>query len=158
MRDPQASRAYAWEWACEAGHGRSQLAAGTCKSIIKWACHLYGVHSPEVQVSDSPKAQASKYLPDDDRIFLASRHRTPFLCLHEASHAIVHKYYGETVHDHGPEWLGVYCYLICKLQLAQPTYLRQSLRYMGLRALPTAAAQPRALRKRAKKKARTRRA
>jgi len=150
--DSQRTRVYAWEWASEQLND-TPLSRTSCERIVRYACALYGVPTPSVQVCESTHGRKSYYDELRNHIKLVYKHRTPLACLHEAAHAITSRYYGNAVQDHGPEWLGIYCWLILHMGLARPKWLRLSLKNAGLKAKPTRIVAPYKLKRMRKKRA-----
>lgn len=154
MLDKQAMRVYGWEWACE-NYDNNPLGKKACRDYIVWACGLYDTPPPSTDIFDANYKAGSSYNHDTHHIRLVRRHRTGALCLHEAAHAIIWRHFGATVEDHGPEWLGIYCYLLARAKIAHAKWIEQSLQGTKLRAWPAHKASPKALIRRAKKKSRS---
>lgn len=109
--DPQVKPLYKWEAAN--GWDDSTISFNKSKSLIIWACKIYNVEPPKVQL------HTTRLLPwscSDENIISMQRDKylnVP-ISLHEASHHIVNKLYGARPQDHGPTFLRIYLDLLIR--------------------------------------------
>lgn len=130
--DPQRHRVYAmedcwreWSWNT---HTLFDL-----RQLVKTACHKYGVKTPRVT---QHKVNSMSYcIPTEDVISfqaVASRPgrggKNRATALHEVAHYIVYLYFGESVQDHGPTFMGVYLWLLAEAQVAPQAALEAACR------------------------------
>lgn len=114
--DPQRLRVYNME----ASIGYSDVNAysiAAARSWVRWACTKYGVKPPKV--SKAPKGATMSYCKaKGDKVWIAliPAHQNTLSALHESAHAICERLYGaaywDNLQSHGPEWLGIYFWLV----------------------------------------------
>lgn len=132
MTDSQKQAVYDWEdsfW----GWYHNVVPLKKCREVIQFASGLYGVEPPTVR--SHRKVSMSWSIPQYRRISLQSvGQKGPTYgglniptALHEVSHQIVWDYYGDTVEDHGPEFVGVYVWLLSEAGMAPAAALYASL-------------------------------
>ena len=130
MKDPQKKKVYAWEdswW----GWNRSTVSYLECQRVIRRACRLFKV-KPPIVIEHSGR-RYSEYDPETDTISMRSEKELNIpISLHEATHAIIWKLYGEKVQDHGPEFVGVYLWLLAEFQVAPAAAIFPSAETAGL--------------------------
>jgi len=73
-------------------------------------------------------------MDDGSLICFKHRHKNPAVALHEAAHYICDRVHGPHLQDHGPSWLGIYCYLLVAFRVAPAQALLAELRSRKLRA------------------------
>jgi hypothetical protein len=121
MKDPQKKKVYAWEdswW----GWDRSTISFQESQRIIQRACRLYRVRAPKIV--EHLGRNSSEYDPNTDTISMRSEWElNPAISLHEAAHAIIWKLYGDSVQDHGSEFMGIYLWLLEKFKIASRSAL-----------------------------------
>lgn len=107
--DRQGKRVYKWEQSW--GQFTEQtLSRDGVREWAKWAYRKFGfLRVPRIIFDDK---SFSEYKPDGDFLSFTHSHRNIGIVLHEVSHAITTRMYGVTVEDHGPEFMGVYLYLL----------------------------------------------
>jgi hypothetical protein len=133
--DRQQKRAYAWEGTfrsfCERTTTRREV-----RRIIKAACRLYRIPPPVVQfrsmAGGAKMRLSSDYDPSVHTITMGFTDCNHAIACHETAHAITDELY-ENVEDHGPEWLGIYLYLLEWCGVAPRTALRTSAKAAGLK-------------------------
>jgi hypothetical protein len=109
---------------------REYLGLNSCRALVKWACDLYDVKYPKV--SQHHKPHYSLAIPKKNLISMWVEQRNHAIVLHEAAHHILHELHGNDFHDHGPEWLGIYMYLLEQAKLAPKIALTSSALEHGL--------------------------
>lgn len=136
-RDPQKEALYDWEDEWKAWNVNS-ISLAHCRRIIRTACRYFKVQVPKVR---QHKEWASSWcIPEYDTISMQGAARgvdgggkNPATAIHEATHQIVWKIYGDKPHDHGPTFLGIYMWLLEKARIAPATALHASARAHGLK-------------------------
>lgn len=122
MIDSQKQKVYDWEdsfW----GWDRNLVTLKKCREVIRFAAGLYGIEPPSVR--SHHKVEISYSIPQSREISLQSKGSQPGrgglnypTALHEVTHQIIWDYYGNTVEDHGPQFAGVYSWLLQKAGIA----------------------------------------
>lgn len=135
--DPQKARLYAWEdsfW----GWNYNLVKLGKCREVIRFAANLYGIKPPSVR--SHHKISMSWSIPQSREISLQSKGSIPGkgglnypTALHEVTHQIIWDYYGKAVQDHGPEFVGVYLWLLAQAGIVPYEALTESLDQAGIR-------------------------
>lgn len=138
MTDSQKQAVYDWEdsfW----GWDRNLVQLKKCREVIRFAANLYGIEAPSVR--SHRKVEISYSIPQSREISLQSKGSQPGkgglnypTALHEVSHQIIWDYYGNTVEDHGPQFVGVYTWLLAKAGIVPGGALRKSVEYAGIRS------------------------
>jgi hypothetical protein len=134
--DPQKTKLYAWEdsfW----GWNFNLVKLSKCREVIRFAAHLYGIKPPSVR--SHHKVSMSWSIPQSREISLQSKGSNAVkgglnypTALHEVTHQIIWDYYGASVQDHGPEFVGVYIWLLAQAGIAPYEALTASLRQAGI--------------------------
>lgn len=111
--DPQKDAVYAWQWKWyDWNHG--ELSKDGVRQWVKWAYKkkFRFTKMPRIKF---PKTGKCSY-HDGEKALLAFvyEHRNVPMVLHETAHAICFILYGATVEDHGPEFMGIFLYLLEK--------------------------------------------
>lgn len=114
-----------WPEACS-----DSLTIGQCQTLIRLACAAYGLAAPPVKYDKT--AKISYCYADGSGIYLVKTQRNKFVALHEATHFICDKIYGQEPEDHGFEFQGVYFFLLSKAELAPLCALKASVKERGL--------------------------
>lgn len=137
--DPQKARLYAWEdsfW----GWNYNLVKLSKCREVIRFAANLYGVAPPSVR--SHHKVSMSWSIPQSREISLQSKGSVPGkgglnypTALHEVTHQIIWDYYGASVQDHGPEFVGVYMWLLAQAGIVPYDALAESLEHENIDSL-----------------------
>lgn len=130
MKDRQAERLYRWEESWRDWNRQTQTLVDARK-FVRTACAKYSVKPPTV-VSHR-HTELPFYMPVVARISFNKKYRNPAIALHEAVHHIIYVLLGETVEDHGREFVGVYLWLLDNAGIAPRIALEASARAVGLR-------------------------
>lgn len=138
--DPQKALLYAWEdsfW----GWNYNLVKLGKCREVIRFAANMYGIKPPSVR--SHRKVSMSWSIPQSREISLQSKGSIPGkgglnypTALHEVTHQIIWDYYGTTVQDHGPEFVGVYMWLLSQAGIVPYEALTASLDAAGIAYQP----------------------
>lgn len=100
---------------------------------VRLACELYDV-APPARIIFPEFADSSHYDSKLDKIRLVPTHRNHMVVLHEASHCIAHRLYGEkAVKKHGSKWLGIYTWLLEHYDVMPKSAIMASLKKHSLR-------------------------
>ncbi len=139
------NRVYRWEDGWTDWQRRTLTLAQT-RDYVRRACKLYHVTPPPVRrgVKTEAETEDPKYV-----IFLET-HQNPASALHESAHIICDAIFGVKLHDHCPEWLGIYLWLLEEFKVAPRLALHSSIAALGLSWWPASAVSPSALRNRAR--------
>lgn len=143
MADRQKTRVYRWErmWA---DWNVKSLNAPQIRKYTDWVCHLYGLEPLALLLAKNDRGW-SWYRDETRTIRLLKTHQNTAVCLHELAHAVIAEYF-PAAEDHGPEWLGVYLWLLREANLAPDSALHASLKEQGLRWKPLHKSSPKYLR------------
>lgn len=114
-----------WPEACA-----DSLTLRQCGELIKLACAAYGFKAPPVRLDKT--AKLSYCYADGSGLYLIKTQLNKFVALHEATHYIADKIYGQEPEDHGFEFQGVYFYLLSCAELAPVVALQASAKERGL--------------------------
>ena len=156
MEDSQQRAVYAWEglWHGWVNKSASQQAV---RKAIRRAERLYRI--PKTCISFYTKSKNKEgvrlgsrfdYVHPVGCIQLRPEHCNIASGLHEAAHAVMAALLGWTpkgIEDHGPQWLGVYLFLLADAGLAPRVALEASARDAGLRWTSPAKVGPTKIRK-----------
>lgn len=147
MKDPQQQRVYAWETDF-ADWNRETLTLQECRAVVAWACSKYGVKTPTV--GQHTGKNWSYAIERGGRVYVSFMHeqKNPAVALHEAAHVIADAIFGTTAQAHGPEWLGIYLWLLEGYRLVPRSALWASARAKRLRWTATWTMSPKRLRRR----------
>lgn len=159
MADKQVRRVYKWEdeWLhmrFASGHHRS------LKRLATDAAKMYRVKPVKMVFARNQKNKKGERLPSGLRyltesgklidIVIRPEHANPAIVLHEVAHSIVHQVFGypnEAIEHHGPEWLGVYMYLLASVEFAPYKALEVTAKEHGLKWAPLEKVRPHKIRK-----------
>lgn len=128
--DPQQSAVYAWE-RTYADWNRETLTLPGVRGFVQAACHEFGIEPPSVKTH---KGKQYAYSWGDKTSFNAEG-KNPPTALHEAAHYITDTLLGTAIEPHGPEWLGVFMWLLLEAKVAPRPALEASARSHGLKWL-----------------------
>jgi hypothetical protein len=143
MRDTQRARVYAWEgqWS---DWNACNLTLKEARDVVHWACKKYGVRPARVK-QHSDRAYS---FSQDGLISFRLDHKNTAIALHEAAHHIADVIFEESrIDDHGPEWLGIYLWLLEGARVAPRIALHSSALAKKLRWVPTWTVSPKRLRR-----------
>jgi len=130
--DPQQKAVYNWQW--EWMHWNSkELSKKDVYRWVKWAYKkkFHFKFMPEiVHLADGG---SSSYHPEKNQLKFIHSHRNIAVVLHETAHLIISRLFGHTVEDHGPEFMGIWIYLLEKAKLAPRGTIYDSAKQAGLR-------------------------
>lgn len=146
-RDPGARQLYAWE-----NGFRLQVDKGswaTLRAMHKLACKLYGV--PPIPIRAATKHDDTSYYHAGvarPAIYLKDRHRLADVIVHETAHYISDFYLGHDRPHHDDAFIGVYLWLLVKMKVFTPKFLKASIKPYGVNFAPIS---PTALKRRQKK-------
>lgn len=151
MADSQRSRAYAWESSFRS-FNENNVPRRRLRRLIRDAERRYRV--PPVKITFRERVRrakryakiASEYAPDDHSIVLGWNDHNYGIALHETAHAIVDHILGYELEPHGPQWLGVYMWLLDWAKVAPRSALEESARVHGLSWAPPGKIGPDAIR------------
>lgn len=157
MKDRQQNLAYKWEDQFLHWPG-SYLTEKGATEIAKAAARLYRIPVPELvfgkRDTRDGKDLPSSYYPDEHKIVFVPRHMNTLVVLHEMAHAITDYILGGNLEPHGPQWLGVYMWLMDRFHIAPTIALTASAKAIGLKFETKGIAGPRNIRKKHKRLAR----
>lgn len=139
--DPQREALYGWEDEWRDWNVNS-LTLAECRWAVRTACAKYKLTAPPV--GQHHAALYSHYDTGLNRISLQAKSRRNVkcgtknlaICLHEATHYILWRKWGDRVQDHGPTFLGIYLFLLNEARIAPLIALTASARAAGLRWRP----------------------
>jgi hypothetical protein len=149
MADKQQKRVYKWEHTWGAWSGTAPK--NNCTYWLTWACSQYGIDNPTLVLSKNNRGN-SYYHEDKNLIRLVKVHQNYSVVMHEAAHAIVSEYYPATVEDHGPEWLGIYLWLLKASGSVPESALKASAKEHNLKWRALSESSPAAVKRQAKRK------
>jgi|GEM_PF-7012068 len=143
MADSQQQAVYAWErqwrfW------NRAGVPVQYLRRWVRWAERLYRVPPATLLFPTRSKGVNGNWLPSQcapaapwgsGAITLRPHHRNVPIALHEVSHWIDGQLLGQFsgFEGHGPQWLGIYLYLLEKARVAPRVALHESAREAGLK-------------------------
>ena len=151
--DHQQDRVYKWEgtWPLWTRQGMSKA---KCKDLVRKVSGLYRIPPPSLKFPDKRSVWAY-YKTPNHYISLPRHARNASTVLHEMAHAIHWYILGESSHeDHGPEWLGIFLWLLCYFGVASEEAIIATAQLHRLRWRSTAYIGPKAIRKKYKRLAR----
>jgi hypothetical protein len=149
MADKQQKRVYKWESTWGVWNGPSSKDG--CRYWLEWACTQYGVEIPKLVFAKNNRGW-SYYQEDKDTIRLVKDHQNFSVVFHESAHAIASFYYPRAIEDHGPEWLGIFLWLLRESKAVPEVALKASAKEFGLKWKALDASSPDALKAVAKRK------
>ena len=130
--DPSRKAVYDWEDSWPDWETRS-LSLRQCRSLVALACKAYGVDMVPVRAHKRGMAYSVTYTPPHgSHISFVPKHQNKPIALHEAAHHIASRLYGALIQDHGPEWQGVYFFLLARADIAPRVALQASVAPFGL--------------------------
>lgn len=145
--DPQKLRIYAWEvdWH-DWNIGSFNLKE--MREAVGWACAKYGVKPPRVAQHADRQYSYSMGSPDNLISFRLDQ-RNAAMAMHEAAHFIHGAIFGEDtlLADHGPEFMGIYLWLLEGYRIAPRRALHASAATRRIRWVPTWTMSPKRLRR-----------
>lgn len=146
MSDRQKDKVYAWEdqWLHWQG---ANAPTKMMRAWVRWACKLYDVPPPVVRKVPA-KLGYSYYEDRDHSIGLAPKHHAIAVALHETAHAIAVHYRGVNGHGHGPDFMGIFLYLLETAGIAPRSALRASVEAKGIKYTRLRDIHPKYIRKR----------
>ncbi len=154
--DPQKDAVYAWE-GCWLDWNEGNQTLAECRRLIRKACRMYSVKPPTV-VGHTHNMWTT-YYPDVARITFQRQQRNTAVALHEAAHHILFAVCKQEAdeesdgnfEDHGPEFLGVYLFLLNHFKVAPLIALTASAKAAGLHFVPVSESAPLPFRQRVEK-------
>lgn len=157
MKDRQQNLAYKWEEQFLHWPG-SYLTPKGATEIAKAIARLYSIPLPELAFvtkdNRNGKSLPSSYFPDEHKIVFRPRHMSALIVLHEMAHAVTDYILGPELEAHGPQWLGVYMFLMDRFHIAPTIALTASAKAVGLKFESKGITGPRSIRKKHKRLAR----
>lgn len=146
--DRQQKKVYAWEsqW-CD--WNTSTMNLREARAVVGYACRKYGVAPPSVTHHGGTAYSYSQ----DSRISFRKDQKNAAIALHEAAHYVCDRIFedpAETksrLEDHGPEWMGVYLWLLEGYRVAPRIALHSSAAAKGIRWVPLWTISPKRLRR-----------
>jgi hypothetical protein len=132
-KDRQCARVYSWGWSF-ADWNIKTLTKRQCRKWVKWCLkqfHLKKGSSPAVVFP--PRAKYSSFEPEYHELQLIKKHRNIPMVLHETAHYVQSILYGKTTEDHGPEFMGIWLYLLEAAQLCPKGTLTASAKSKGIK-------------------------
>lgn len=114
--DPQAKAVYKWQWQW-GNWNENELTKDDVRHWVKWAWKKKFGFKRMPRVVFRTAGEYSSYDPDQATLYFIHEHRNVAVVLHEVAHAIITMLYGRTVEDHGPEFMGVFLYLLEEARL-----------------------------------------
>lgn len=144
MQDLQKEKLYEWEEEWK-DWDRNTLKLKEMRATVRWACKKYHVSTPQVRQHKTREWSWYKdgtYRGGTAKISFQHGQSNPAIALHETAHHIIYEICGETVEDHGREFLGVYLWLLIEAKVAPASALYPSARTASLRFLSVEAASP----------------
>lgn len=135
--DPLSKKVYDWEDGQRIA-GIEIFKSATVTRWVRKACKYYRVRPPKLMWL-RPTAKTSGYYPPKKLIGFVPFHKNPVVVLHETAHHIADELLGS---NHGPDhssyWFAIYCWLLLKFEVYEPSFLRGSLKAyrLTLRPLP----------------------
>lgn len=130
---------------------RETLTLPLVRVFVHAACRDYGLKPPAVRQHNTQGATYSRF---PDHISFQPRHKNPAIALHEVAHYICDSIFGDEPEDHGPEWLGIYLWLLEKFKVVPRIALHAEASALHLAWWPASAVSPNALRNRVRTPAR----
>jgi hypothetical protein len=129
-KDTQRNSVYKWEdgWKPWRHDG---LTLRQCQKWADWACNKYRVSRVVVKKNKGKKWSAY----NAGYVFLGKTHRNFGTMMHEVAHHIVEKRLlkgRKMIEAHGPEWLGIFLWLVVESKWAPATAVYGSAQAAGL--------------------------
>lgn len=111
--DPQQKAVYKWQWQWT-DWNENELDKDEVRRWVKWAFKKKFHFGKMPRIEFRKVGEHSSYNPETTTLYFLYEHRNVAVVLHETAHAIITQLYGKTVQDHGPEFMGVFLYLLEK--------------------------------------------
>lgn len=143
-KDSQRKRVYLWEsqwsdWNAE------NMTLAQAREVVHWACKKYGMRPARVKQHTGRAFSFAQ----EGTISFRRDHKNSAIALHESAHYIADVIFADAhTEDHGPEWLGIYLWLLEGARVAPRIALHSSARAKRLRWVPTWVMSPRRLKRR----------
>lgn len=132
-RDPQREAVYDLESSFH-DFNRETLTLAEAREWVGRACRHFKLKPPTVRQHKYGMAfSVTATPPDGSYISFVPQHKNPAIALHEAAHYIAETLYGPLRQDHGPSWLGVYCWLLVECRVVPAAALLAELRKRKLK-------------------------
>lgn len=123
--DPQKHRVYAWEGSFRHANERT-LTQQEVRRVIRRCCRLYGVRVPAMRFLPRETREWSYFQDKENLLVMNFQQCNHWIACHEAAHVIVTRKWGESVFDHGPEFMAVYIRLLLEHEVAPLSALQAS--------------------------------
>ena len=152
MADPQKDLVYAWETTFRQ-FNEHNVPRRTLRRLIRKAERRYRVPPVKIKFTNRVRRAkryakiASAYDPESHTIELGYKDHNYAIALHEAAHAITDYVLGLDLEAHGPQWLGVYLWLLEWTGIAPRAALYASAEAARLQWAPAGKVSPGAIRK-----------
>jgi hypothetical protein len=149
--DPDAQKVYEWEgkWVhWQINEFGKKL--DTARIWVAKSCEAYGVKKVPVRLAKN--SDDSYFDLGKNAIYLLRQHNNIAVSLHESAHAICYDLFGLNVHDHGPEFAGIYIWLLADAGIAPVEALTASADACGVEYISIDKADPKNIRKSLKNK------
>lgn len=111
--DTQAKKVYKWQWQWVEFNRDNRLSKKDIRGWLAWACKKLRMRPVRMKIKLlGKKAKYSYFDPDQYELGFIPTHRNVPTVLHEIAHYIAFRLYGKTVASHGPEFMGIFLYLL----------------------------------------------
>ncbi len=130
--DPQRHRVYAWECSFRHANERTLTQKETRRVIVR-CCRLYRVRVPAIRFLTRETREWSYFQEKENLLAMNYAQCNHWIACHEAAHVIVTRKWGESVFDHGPEFMAVYMRLLREHEVAPRAALDSSARARRLK-------------------------
>jgi hypothetical protein len=131
VKDPQKKRVYKWEDGWLHAAERTLTRAET-RRLVARCCKLYNTTVPRLIFLPRTNKEWSYFHGPADKLVFNYFHCNEFIVCHEVAHAIVYRRHGETIPDHGHEFMGIYLALLMNEKVAGRIALYDSAQAAGL--------------------------
>lgn len=149
MADKQQKRVYRWESAW--GTWSGACSSKNCRYWHRWACEAYGIDVPKLELARDNRGE-SFFRGDTNLVRLVKCHQNYSVVFHEAAHAVAFYYYPGSVEDHGPEWLGIFLWMLRESKAVPEIALQASAKEHKLKWKSLDKSSPESLKAAAKRK------
>lgn len=123
--DPQKKRVYAWEGSFRHANERT-LTQPETRRVIRRCCRLFRVPRPRIDFLPRETRTWSEYDTKTNVLMMNYSQCNHWIACHEAAHVIVTHRFGESVQDHGPEFMAIYLRLLHEHEVAPRAALEAS--------------------------------